>query len=104
MILSDEPGYYEDGSFGIRIENLVLVVPATTKYNYRGRGSLTFTPITLVPIQTKMINTDLLTQTEVDWLNLYHKQCREVVGSELEKQGRQDALQWLIKETHPISK
>ncbi|KAG9472152.1 hypothetical protein GDO78_021076 [Eleutherodactylus coqui] len=59
-----EPGYYEDGAFGIRIENLVLVVPAATKYNFRDRGSLTFEPITLVPIQTKMINVDLLTQKE----------------------------------------
>ncbi|KAM4636509.1 xaa-Pro aminopeptidase 1 [Discoglossus pictus] len=104
MILSDEPGYYEDGSFGIRIENLVLVVAAKTKYNFRNRGSLTFEPITLVPIQTKMINIDLLTQKEIDWVNSYHKKCREVVGAELEKQGRQNALQWLIRETQPICK
>uniref|UniRef100_A0A672TD50 X-prolyl aminopeptidase (aminopeptidase P) 1, soluble n=1 Tax=Sinocyclocheilus grahami TaxID=75366 RepID=A0A672TD50_SINGR len=65
MIVSDEPGYYEDGSFGIRLENVVLVIPAKTKYNYRNRGSLTFEPLTLVPIQLKMINTDLLTQKEV---------------------------------------
>ncbi|XP_056384950.1 xaa-Pro aminopeptidase 1 isoform X2 [Hyla sarda] len=104
MILSDEPGYYEDGSFGIRIENLVIVVPATTKYNFRERGSLTFEPITLVPIQTKMINVNLLTQKEVDWVNDYHRNCRDVVGAELEKQGRHDALQWLIKETQPICK
>ncbi|XP_069835906.1 xaa-Pro aminopeptidase 1 isoform X2 [Dendropsophus ebraccatus] len=104
MILSDEPGYYEDGSFGIRIENLVIVVPATTKYNFRDRGSLTFEPITLVPIQTKMINVDLLTQKEVSWVNDYHKKCRDVIGAELEKQGRHDALQWLIKETQPICK
>lgn len=104
MILSDEPGYYEDGSFGIRIENLVLVVPATTKYNFRERGSLTFEPITLVPIQTKMINVDLLTPKEVNWVNDYHKKCRDIVGAELEKQGRHGALQWLIKETQPICK
>ncbi|XP_018419774.1 PREDICTED: xaa-Pro aminopeptidase 1 isoform X2 [Nanorana parkeri] len=104
MILSDEPGYYEDGLFGIRIENLVLVVPAKTKYNFRDRGSLTFEPITLVPFQSKMINVDLLTQREVDWVNDYHKKCREVVGAELEKQGRHDALQWLIKETQAICK
>ncbi|XP_073452013.1 xaa-Pro aminopeptidase 1 isoform X2 [Aquarana catesbeiana] len=104
MILSDEPGYYEDGSFGIRIENLVLVIPAKTKYNFRDRGSLTFEPITLVPVQSKMINVDLLTQKEVDWVNDYHKKCREVVGGELEKQGRHEALQWLIRETQPICK
>uniref|UniRef100_A0A8C5R3B9 X-prolyl aminopeptidase 1 n=1 Tax=Leptobrachium leishanense TaxID=445787 RepID=A0A8C5R3B9_9ANUR len=104
MILSDEPGYYEDGSFGIRIENLVLVVSARTKYDFKNRGSLTFEPITLVPIQTKMINIELLTEKEVAWVNAYHQKCRDVVGAELEKQGRAGALQWLIRETQPISK
>ncbi|RXN33656.1 xaa-Pro aminopeptidase 1 isoform X2 [Labeo rohita] len=102
MIVSDEPGYYEDGSFGIRIENVVLVIPAKTKYNYRNRGSLTFEALTLVPIQLKMINTDMLTQKERDWVNDYHKKCRETVGAELERQGRKEALDWLIRETQPI--
>lgn len=104
MIVSDEPGYYEDGSFGIRIENVVLVIPAKTKHNFRDRGSLTFEPLTLVPLQTKMISVHLLTQKEVDWVNDYHKKCREVTGVELERQGRSEALQWLIRETQPISK
>ncbi|KAH0623760.1 hypothetical protein JD844_006867, partial [Phrynosoma platyrhinos] len=95
MVVSDEPGYYEDGSFGIRIENV---------YNFSNRGSLTFEPLTLVPIQTKMIHVHLLTQKECDWLNDYHRKCREVVGAELEQQGRHEALQWLIQETEPISK
>ncbi|MBN3297236.1 XPP1 aminopeptidase, partial [Amia calva] len=103
MIVSDEPGYYEDGSFGLRIENVVLVVPAKPKYNYRNRGSLTFDPITLVPIQLKMINVDMLTQKERDWLNEYHRMCREVVGAELERQGRKEALDWLFRETQPIA-
>ncbi|MGH0133215.1 UNVERIFIED_CONTAM: hypothetical protein FKN15_052203 [Acipenser sinensis] len=103
MIVSDEPGFYEDRSFGIRIENVVLVVPAKPKYNYRNRGSLTFEPLTLVPIQVKMMNTDMLTQKERDWVDEYHKQCREVVGAELERQGRHAALQWLIRETQPIA-
>ncbi|KAI4874035.1 hypothetical protein NFI96_019580 [Prochilodus magdalenae] len=102
MILSDEPGYYEDGSFGIRLENVVLVVPTKPKYNYRNRGSLTFEPLTLVPIQVKMISTDLLTQKERDWLNDYHRKCRETIGAELERQGRKEALDWLIRETQPI--
>jgi Xaa-Pro aminopeptidase len=42
MILSNEPGYYEDGKFGIRIENLVRVVKADTKHNFADRGYLTF--------------------------------------------------------------
>uniref|UniRef100_A0A4W6DF69 Xaa-Pro aminopeptidase 1 n=1 Tax=Lates calcarifer TaxID=8187 RepID=A0A4W6DF69_LATCA len=102
MIVSDEPGYYEDGSFGIRLENVVLVVPAKPKYNYRNRGSLTFDPLTLVPIQIKMMNTELLTQKERDWVNEYHRKCREVIGAELERQGRKEALEWLIRETQPI--
>uniref|UniRef100_A0A6Q2YE10 Xaa-Pro aminopeptidase 1 n=1 Tax=Esox lucius TaxID=8010 RepID=A0A6Q2YE10_ESOLU len=102
MIVSDEPGYYEDGSFGIRIENVVLVVPANPKYNYRNKGSLTFEPLTLVPIQVKMMDTGLLTQKERDWVNEYHRQCRETVGAELERQGRKEALDWLVRETQPI--
>ncbi|XP_076982087.1 xaa-Pro aminopeptidase 1 isoform X2 [Tamandua tetradactyla] len=104
MVVTDEPGYYEDGAFGIRIENVVLVVPMKTKYNFNNRGSLTFEPLTLVPIQTKMIDVDSLTDKECDWLNNYHQNCREVIGKELQKQGRQEALEWLIRETQPISK
>ncbi|NWR61295.1 XPP1 aminopeptidase, partial [Bucorvus abyssinicus] len=102
MIVSDEPGYYEDGSFGIRIENVVLVIPAETKYNFKNRGSLTFEPLTLVPIQAKMIDVNLLTQKECNWVNDYHQKCREVIGAELERQGRHEALQWLIRETEPL--
>uniref|UniRef100_A0A8C0ERD1 Xaa-Pro aminopeptidase 1 n=1 Tax=Bubo bubo TaxID=30461 RepID=A0A8C0ERD1_BUBBB len=102
MIVSDEPGYYEDGSFGIRIENVVLVIPAETKYNFKNRGSLTFEPLTLVPIQTKMIDVNLLTQKECNWVNDYHQKCREVIGAELERQGRHEALRWLVQETEPL--
>uniref|UniRef100_A0A7N6AKU4 Xaa-Pro aminopeptidase 1 n=1 Tax=Anabas testudineus TaxID=64144 RepID=A0A7N6AKU4_ANATE len=65
-------------------------------------GSLTFEPLTLVPIQVKMMNTELLTKKERDWVNDYHRKCREVVGAELERQGRKEALEWLIRETQPI--
>uniref|UniRef100_A0A8C3GTZ7 X-prolyl aminopeptidase 1 n=1 Tax=Corvus moneduloides TaxID=1196302 RepID=A0A8C3GTZ7_CORMO len=99
-----EPGYYEDGSFGIRIENVVLVIPAETKYNFKNRGSLTFEPLTLVPIQMKMIDVNLLTEKECNWVNEYHQKCREVVGAELERQGRHEALQWLLRETEPLGR
>ncbi|XP_036919869.1 xaa-Pro aminopeptidase 1 [Sturnira hondurensis] len=104
MVVTDEPGYYEDGAFGIRIENVVLVVPVKTKYNFSNRGSLTFEPLTLVPIQTKMIDVESLTDKECDWLNNYHQTCRDVIGKELQRQGRQEALEWLIRETQPISR
>lgn len=102
MILSDEPGYYEDGQFGIRIENLVLVIEADTPHRFKDKCFMTFEPLTLVPLQTKLIVKDLLTAEELAWINNYHKKCRDVIGPELEKSGRQDALRWLQRETEPL--
>lgn len=102
MILSDEPGYYEDGKFGVRIENLALITKCDTKYNFRNKGYLTFEPITLVPIQLKMVDAALLTQKEIDWLNDYHTICREVVGAELQRQGKKEAYEYLLRETELI--
>jgi len=103
MILSDEPGYYEDGNFGIRIETLVKVVEAKTKFTMPSKNTfLTFEPVTVVPIQAKMIEAELLTKQEVEWLNSYHQTCRDSVGPILKEMGRVEALQWLIRETQPI--
>lgn len=102
MILSDEPGYYEDGKFGIRIENIVKIVPAATKHKFQDRDFLTFETVTVVPIQTKMIDPDLMTRSELDWLNSYHQLCRDRVGPLLRQMGRTEALDWLIRETQPI--
>lgn len=60
-----EPGYYEDGKFGIRIEDIVRIVPAKAEYNFNGRGALTFQTVTMCPIQTKLILPELLTEKEV---------------------------------------
>ncbi|XP_062591961.1 xaa-Pro aminopeptidase 1-like [Saccostrea cucullata] len=102
MILSDEPGYYEDGKFGVRIENLVLVVKAETKHNFRNKGFLTFEPLTLVPMQLKMIEPSLLTEKEISWLNDYHTMCRDIVGPELKRQGKKEAYDWMMRETQSI--
>ena len=78
MILSDEPGYYEDGNFGIRIESLVKVVKMETKFSMPSKSVfLSFEPVTVVPIQTKMILPELMTKQELDWLNNYHQLCRD---------------------------
>lgn len=61
-----EPGYYEDGKFGIRIENIVRIVKAETPHNHRDRGFLTFKTVTLVPIQTKLVDPTMLTRQEVN--------------------------------------
>ncbi|XP_059473876.1 xaa-Pro aminopeptidase 1 [Neocloeon triangulifer] len=98
MFLSNEPGYYEDGSFGIRIENIVRTVPAKVRFNFKDRGFLTFEDVTVVPLQTKMFLKSLLTPEEVSYVNEYHAKCLELVGPLL----KGDALQWLQRETQPI--
>jgi len=102
MILSDEPGYYEDGSFGIRLESLVVVIKKETEHNFLSKGFLTFEPITMVPIQTRMIDPEMLTENEIDWLNGYHAKCRDVLGPKMQEQGLSDAYEWLLRETMPI--
>lgn len=62
-----EPGYYQDREFGIRIEDIVQIVPASTTYNFSGRGALTFKTITMCPKQTKMIKLELLNSVEVNY-------------------------------------
>ena len=105
MILSNEPGYYMDDNFGIRIENLVRIVKAKTRYgptHSPNKEFLTFENLTVVPIQVKMILPDLLSKEEVDYLNAYHELCRDRVGPLLREMGHIDGLNWLIRETEPI--
>jgi len=64
MIISNEPGYYEDGKFGIRIENLITVKKV--------KNTLKFENLTLAPIDKSLIKKDLLTSDEIQWLNKYH--------------------------------
>ena len=65
MIVSNEPGYYEKGKFGIRIENLVRVKKKAKGYS--------FDNLTMVPIDKSLINKDILKKKEINWLNSYHK-------------------------------
>lgn len=65
LIKSVEPGYYEKGQFGIRIEDIVQIVPAKAENDFNGRGALTFKTVTMCPIQTKLVNKSLLTEKEV---------------------------------------
>jgi len=103
MFVTDEPGYYEDGCFGIRIENVLLVKLFELKHNFKGKGFLGFEPVTLVPIQRKLILPSLLSADEIDWLNEYHATVMEKVGSHLLKQnGKQKVLDWLIRETQTL--
>jgi len=70
MVVSNEPGYYKAGAYGIRIENLVTVVEAKLKNN--GNHWLCFDTLTCVPIDTRLVEVALLTDVEKSWLNAYH--------------------------------
>jgi Xaa-Pro aminopeptidase len=100
MIVSNEPGYYESGSFGIRIESLVLVKEVPTARQVGGKPYLGFETITMVPIQQKMIDISMLTDDEIQWLNNYHADVRE----KIEKLVDDDTRKWLIENTQPIRK
>lgn len=102
MILSAEPAYYEEGQFGIRVKNVIVVKTADTKYNVKEHSFLTFEPLTLVPIQVKLLDPTLLTIDELEWLDNYHQMCRDIVGKALKEQGKHSAFQWLLKETQPL--
>lgn len=103
MIITDEPGYYESGNFGIRIENCNLTVKANTKYKYASNVDfITFEPLTLVPIQKDLIVKDLLDAEELKWFNNYHQRCFDIIGKELLDQNKNDAYEWLKDQTQPL--
>jgi Xaa-Pro aminopeptidase len=96
MILSNEPGYYKAGEYGIRIENLVLVVERPLPG--AEQAMLGFETLSFVPIERSLVEPALLTQVERDWLNRYHQRVVEVVGPQLERDDRQ----WLEAKCAPI--
>ncbi|KAI8071511.1 Creatinase/aminopeptidase [Gongronella butleri] len=100
MTVTDEPGYYEDGKFGIRIENVLVVREVDTPNNFGDRGYLGFEHVTLVPIGLKLIDVDLLCPDEIKWVNEYHALTREKLSPLLANDA--DALAWLERETVPI--
>jgi Xaa-Pro aminopeptidase len=75
MILSNEPGYYKEGAYGIRIENLVLIVESAQYPGY-----LEFETLTLTPIDLRLVDEKLLVDAECDWLNAYHKRVFKEIG------------------------
>ncbi|KAJ1409079.1 peptidase M24, structural domain-containing protein, partial [Ochromonadaceae sp. CCMP2298] len=76
MTTSNEPGYYQDGHFGIRIENLCITVPKKTPFSFNDKQHVGFETVTLAPIALNMVDMGTLTPKEVQWLNEYHAQVR----------------------------
>lgn len=100
MFTSIEPGYYKDNDFGIRIEDIAVIVPAPTKY---GNNFLTFDTVSLVPYDRKLIDTSLLSSEQLKWLNKYYETIRRLMGPELDKQGLHEEKEWMLKNTEPFS-
>ncbi|KAG1225470.1 hypothetical protein G6F35_003399 [Rhizopus arrhizus] len=100
MTVTDEPGYYEDGKFGIRIENVIIVKEADTPNNFGGRGYLGFEHVTIAPIGRNLIDVDLLSPSERKWVNDYHQECLTKLGPLIAHD--ELATAWLKKETLPI--
>ncbi len=98
MILSNEPGYYKQGEYGIRIENLILVEEreiACAEGRYFGFETLTF-----APIDKALVDTSLLTRDELRWWDDYHAKVLEIVAPQLDG----DALAWVTEACSPLAK
>ncbi|KAI9882711.1 MAG: TATA-box-binding protein [Watsoniomyces obsoletus] len=99
-VLSDEPGYYEDGRFGIRIENVVIVKEAKTTHQFGDLPYICFEHATMVPMCRNLIDEKLLTFVEKDWLNKYHAEVLEKTKDFFQPDSL--AMKWLERETKPI--
>lgn len=115
MIVTIEPGYYAAGEYGIRLENVVVVVDADASDKATAiSGSplwLAFDPLTLVPFQRKFIQRDLLSKMDIAWIDDYHATVLDKVSSRLHLEAggegklspsRQRTMQWLQTETQPL--
>jgi Xaa-Pro aminopeptidase len=96
MILSNEPGYYEEGAFGIRIENLVHVVERPDLSG--ARPFLGFETLTLAPFARPLMDVALLTPEEKDWINAYHQRVYTALAPELDT----DVAEWLKLQTSAL--
>jgi len=95
MIVSNEPGYYKAGEYGIRLENLITVIklPAIGE-----REMLTFENLTLIPYDKKLINIKSLSLEEKDWLDAYHQKVWDSLSSNI----KPEAIEWLREATTPL--
>ena len=99
MIISNEPGYYKDNHYGIRIENLELVSEKRIKGS--NTDFLCFENLTRAPFETKLIDKSKLTNFEIDWVNNYHKKVYEDLSKLINKEDR-DLIEFLKIKTEEI--
>lgn len=99
MLISNEPGYYKEGEFGIRIENLVMVVDDGVMEDGK-TPAMKFDTVTLVPIDKRLIDVSLMEAAEIKWLNDYHKQVEREIGPHLTPAEKR----WLKEACAPLKK
>ena len=98
MILSNEPGYYRAGEYGIRIENLLVVTEAEPPEGGDDRTMRAFETLTFVPIDRRLVLLDLLSRDERDWLDAYHAEVVRRIGPRLDGAERD----WLVRMCAPL--
>ncbi|KAJ1198918.1 hypothetical protein NDU88_002756 [Pleurodeles waltl] len=103
MFTSIEPGYYHDGHFGVRIEDVALVIEAQTQHVFGGKPYLTFEAVSLVPYDRKLIDTSILSEEHIKYLDNYYQTIRRLIGPELLEQNLNEEHLWMMKNTEPIS-
>jgi len=108
MVVSNEPGYYKDGEYGIRIENLLeiqLVKPEEENANGDNEADkkfLKFSKLTMIPIQKNLIDISFMTNRELDWLDEYHQEVFGKISPLLAEDSA--AMAWLKKSCTPIER
>jgi len=98
MILSNEPGYYRTGAFGIRIENLIVVKEADPLAGGDARDMLDFETLTYVPLDRRLIDVTLLSRDERAWIDRYHSDTHTLIGPRVDGA----ALEWLKQACAPL--
>lgn len=98
MVCSNEPGYYRDHAFGIRLENLVAVRRCDSLVGAE-REIYEFEALTLVPMDRRLMDTKLMTQAEIDWVNSYHRRVFDAMAPQLAGED----LHWLTQATQPLA-
>jgi len=98
MLISNEPGYYKNGEYGIRIENLIYV-RETGQENSTGTPMLDFETVSFAPIDRRLIDAKLLNAQEIKWLDTYHADVYEKLSQHLDEKERG----WLQQQTKPIA-
>ena len=97
MVLSNEPGFYITGSYGIRTENLIIAMPHPDHSDH-----LYFEHVTLVPMDRRLIDVELLTSSERAWIIAYHLEVREKIGADIAALNDEEVSSWFDQATQPL--